>query len=765
MAVDVNLPAETTSFVDRKRELADARTLLTEGGVVTLIGVGGVGKTRLALRIADALHQRFPDGVYLVELGSLSSADLVPRAVAAVFGMVDAAEDATGALIECVRGKHLLLVMDSCEHVTPACAELLSTVLEAAPRVHVLATSRIPLGISGEHVLRVFPFDVPGVDGLISARELDAVTLFADRAAAASGFQLSKDNWSVVVRLCQKLDGIPLAIELAVGWLRALAPEQMLSRLDDTFHLWGKEGKEAFHGQRSLTPVIEWSYQLCSAQEQLFWGLFSVFAGEVSLATVEEVCSVRGLAAEDIVGLLTALVEHSIVSVRHREDGTRYRMLEVIRQRGRVRLRELGAETQLRIRHRDHYLRFAEQSRRDWLGGTGQAEVHRRVQRERQDLRAALEFCLSEPGEAMASLRLATALPHVWLYGGCPAEGRYWLERLLAVNQAPSRDRATALWILAFAAALLGQPTVASPLAKEAEAWALKHRDDTVLGYARLVLGGCAFLTGDFVGAAALFQEIRNVQQASGNYDSAFYLSQFTVAQAEIWSGQPMAGIKRAERALDFCDTTGEQWARTHLYYCLGLGHWILRRDLRTAEICLLRAVRNAEPFHDVIGVALVLEILTSVTAALGRYERAAELLGVNTKVWPLLGGAPQMNLQRLIDTHRENEREVREALGSAFDDAFARGRTAAVTFGHVVAYVLDGARGIGGVHAGSTLTQREWQVAGLVAERLTNQEIADQLAISRRTAETHVDRILRKLGLTSRTQLAMWMDLHRHDS
>jgi non-specific serine/threonine protein kinase len=312
----------------------------------------------------------------------------------------------------------------------------------------------------------------------------------------------------------------------------------------------------------------------------------------------------------------------------------------------------------------------------------------------------------------------------------------------------------------------MGAPLVALPLAQEAEAWATEHGDGVILGHARLVLGGCAFVSGDFDLAGRLFQDMADRQRASGSYHSASFMSYFTVGQAEIWSGRPAAGIEIAEKGFALCEASGEQWARTHLDYCLGLGHWV-SGDWSAAEAHLLRGLRNAALFHDAIAVALHLEILTSVVVATGRHERAAELFGVKSKVWPLTGGEPQMSFQRLIDAHRESERVTREALGPAFDAAFDRGARAAATLRRALAYALGDplvdadkhpARG-----AKTPLTGRERQVAELVAEGMTNQEIAGRLVIALRTAETHVDRVLRKLGFTSRTQLAEWILRERH--
>jgi non-specific serine/threonine protein kinase len=479
-----------------------------------------------------------------------------------------------------------------------------------------------------------------------------------------------------------------------------------------------------------------------------------VFAGGFDLPAAVVVCSGAGIAPGAVPDLVAGLVDKSILT----PDGTRYRMLETIRQYGWHRAADIHPE--LRIRHRDHYLEFALRGERDWLLGTEQHAVFTRTRAEQANLRAALEFCLTTPGEAATGLRLGAALPYHWLFSGWVAEGRYWLGRALEQNPEPSRDRATALWITSYALCLMGFYDAGLPFAREAEEWALAADDEVVLGYARLVLGGCAFLGGEFDRATELFQDIADRQQRSGHYTSALFLSYLTVGQSEVWGGRPDVGISVASHALALCEQTGEYWARTHLYYCLGLGYW-KKSDWHAAEECLRRGLRIAEAFNDVIAVAQQLEILTAVVAAAGRCERAAELLGVGSRVWPLAGGEPYLSFQAMIDTHHASERATRLSLGPLYDQAFARGVAQAATVSQAVAYIL----GDPVVVERSVLTEREHQVADLVARGLTNREIAAQLVISPRTAETHVNRVLGKLGLTSRTQLAARLAEDRHDA
>jgi non-specific serine/threonine protein kinase len=659
-------------------------------------------------------------------------------------------------------------VLDNCEHIIDACADLVGTVLDATPDVRMLVTSRHALGVDGEQVFRVRPLSVPEVPDLAAAVGLDAVALFADRAAAASRFRVDRSNWHNVVQLCRRLDGIPLAIELAVVWLRVLALEQVLSRLDDRFRLLARGNRTAPIRQQTLAGAIDWSYNLCLPAERLLWARVSVFRGGFDLAAAETVCSGDGIGRDDVPGLVAALAENSVLTPEHAVDRTRYRMLETIRQYGWDQLRDAGTGTAMRTRHRDHYLAFAERGASDWQLGAEQPAVYAGTQLEEANLRAALEFCFTTPGEAAAGLRLAVALPQHWLFGGRLSEGRYWLGQALEQNPEPSRDRASALWMFAYSATIMGYHQDGSAFAHECEAWALRNDDEVVLGFARLVLGGSAFIVGDFDRATELFQDIADRQHRSGEYTSALFLSYFTVAQSAVWAGRPEVGIEVAERGLALCGTTGEKWARTHLYHCLGLGLWATGQWER-AERSLREGVRIAEAFHEVVGVGHNLGILVSVVKARGRFEEAAELLGVATKVWPLAGGKPYMNFQTMIDIHEGNERDVRAALGAAvYDEAFSRGVERATTLRNAVACVLGDRNAPEEperlADPGRSLTSREQEVAGLVAEGLSNREIADRLVISQRTAETHVNRVLGKFGFTSRTQLAARMAEDRHD-
>ena len=335
------LPAELTSFVGRRRELSETRRLLASSRMLTLTGVGGVGKTRLALRMAAEVRRTFPDGVWFVELAALHDAQLVPHTVANTLELRQVSADPAGDLAAYLERRRLLVVLDNCEHLTDACAMLASKLLAAAPGLRILATSRHVLGVEGEQILAVPPLStrtarVEAGD----AAHYESVRLFLDRAAAvAPDFEVGDGNRDAVVELCRRLDGIPLAIELAAVWLRTLSPVQILDRLEDRFRLL-TSGRSAAPRHQALDATVGWSYELCSPAEQLLWARLSVFSGGFDLEAAEEVCSGEGIPTADVLNLIASLVNKSIVIRIQATSHTTawYQMLETIRQYGEERL-------------------------------------------------------------------------------------------------------------------------------------------------------------------------------------------------------------------------------------------------------------------------------------------------------------------------------------------------------------------------------------------------------------------------------------------
>ncbi|MCE7002205.1 NB-ARC domain-containing protein [Kibdelosporangium philippinense] len=362
------LPAESTSFVGRREELAQARDLLTAGRLLTLIGPGGVGKTRLALRAARTVMRAFSDGAHVVQLEELRDPGLLPQTVAAELGLRDVGPEPMARVVEFLRDRSLLLVMDNCEHLVRPCGQLVSRVLTAAAGVRVLATSRDVLRVYGEHLLAVRPLPVPEPSATRVADADDAVTLLAHRAAAVDpGFEVGPANLAVVTAICQLLEGIPLAIELVAARVRTLSVEHILRRLDDRFELLrnGHSGRPS--RQRTLLAAVEWSHELCSPAEQAMWARLSVFRGGFTLDAAEAVAGEVSLADEPL-DVVHSLMDKSILICEDNGSLVRYRMLETLREFGMAKLVEAGEKPVFRRRHQHYFLGVAERFAEDWTG-------------------------------------------------------------------------------------------------------------------------------------------------------------------------------------------------------------------------------------------------------------------------------------------------------------------------------------------------------------------------------------------------------------
>ncbi len=457
-AFDNNLPRQLTGFVGRKHEIEEVRRLLSSSRLLTLTGAGGVGKTRLALRVAEEMLEEYRDGVWLVDLAALSDPALVTQTVASAVGIREMpGRPLLATLLDSLERKRHLLILDNCEHLVSACAHFAEAVLRRCPEVRILATSREPLAVSGETTWIVPPLSFPDVRRLPPPERLgeyEAVRLFLERTVAIRPtFALNRDNTPAVAVVCQRLDGMPLAIELAAARMNVLTAEQIAARLDDRFHLLTGRSRTVLQRHQTLRGAIDWSYDLLSQRERLLLQRLSVFAGGWTLEGAEGVCSGNGLDEPDVLDALTQLAFQSLTLIDEHPGSVRYRFLETVRQYGRDRLRESGEEEAARRRHRDWYLAFVERAERE-LEGSQQTAWFETVEAEHDNLRAALEWSV-ERGETAAALRMATSLGHFWFVHGYMAEGRKWLETALAGPgdvPAPLRAKAlrTAGWLAVF---------------------------------------------------------------------------------------------------------------------------------------------------------------------------------------------------------------------------------------------------------------------------------------------------------------------------
>ncbi|MEV1069582.1 LuxR C-terminal-related transcriptional regulator [Streptomyces sp. NPDC050263] len=741
-----NLPAAFTTFVGRRSDIAEIRRILGSARLLTLTGVGGVGKTRLALEAASASRKAFPDGTWLVDLAPLREPSSVASAAATAVGIADLGVRPTlDQLAGHLAGRRALIVLDNCEHLVEACAELAGRLLSAGPELHILATSRQTLGIAGEHVLIVSPLSVPD----------EAVELLRDRATALRpGFRITDANWDAVTRLCEGLDGLPLAIELAASRLRTLTVEQAADRLEDRFTLLTGGSRTARPHQRTLRALIDWSYELCGPAERLLWSRLSVFTGSFALDAAEEVCAGEGVPRHEVLDLLDRLVSQSVVLTTDYEGLPRYRLLETIRRYGRERLAESGEEEHLLRRHRDFYLTLASHIADHWYG-PGQENALARLRAEHANLLVALD-CAGDP---QATLALAAALRFHWCAGGFLGEGRRRLDRALKAAPEPTPARARALWAAAWVALLQGDHSTADEWL--AEAGELGERlDDPVVGaYVTGLRGSSALFQGRLEEAESLFEHAIATHPADdGGAVAVFVLFQLAATRTHL--RKPHAA-ETGGRAVVLAAAHGERWGRAHALWALGYDAWA--RGDREACMALTRAGLEIERgFNDYIATALMLELLAWATASSGEYERAGGLLGAVRGLWQDIGTDISAFGPQMAEYHVRCEESVLGALGRA-----AHERALTVGGAHdSPARAVDHALSTDGdsdpepaapATALSPLTRRERDVAALVAKGMSNRQIAAALVLSRRTVDGHVENIRAKLGFGSRAQIAGW--------
>ncbi len=462
-----NLPAEPNSFVGRERDLGDLALLLKTVRALTLCGPGGIGKTRLATRLGWQLAGEFPDGVWLIELADTSDAALAPRRVANALGVVEEADrPAVATLVDALRGRQLLLILDTCEHVVDAIADLVRELIAGCPQLRLVATSREPLRVRGETVWRVPPLSLTGpaltslpLPAASGQAELDAaagheaVRLFIDRAAALRpGFALTAHNGPQILQLCRTLDGVPLAIELAAARVRALSVEQISARIGDRFRLLASGDRTAPPRQQTLQAAVDWSYELLTPDEQVLLRRLSVFAGW-SLEMAERVCADDQIGVDQVLDLLAALIDKSLVALEEEVAGdARYRLLDTIREYASARLAAAGEREEFRRRHRDYLLHLIETVVgkafvRDGLSWSQQVEIYHQIASDQANLRAALGYSL-DTADAGAGLRLCCALRSPWVVQGDVTEGLGWFARFLVLDvRVPARVRIRALML------------------------------------------------------------------------------------------------------------------------------------------------------------------------------------------------------------------------------------------------------------------------------------------------------------------------------
>ncbi|MBL1078462.1 LuxR family transcriptional regulator [Nocardia sp. 2] len=752
-----NLPAEVTSFVGRRDELATAKRLLPTTRVLTLLGPGGMGKTRLSRQIGQVVARAFPDGVWLVELADVLDPNLVTLSVAETLNLRDESTAPLPRLTEFLADKRLLLILDNCEHLIEACAALVGRIIATTPDVRVLATSREVLGIPGEQVMPVPPLTVP--DAHVGT-ESDALQLLTERATAANpAFQTTPANRAALAEICRRLEGMPLALELAALRLRMFTPEQILDRLDDTMGLLSAGPRTAPQRQQTIEGAIRWSYDLCTPAEQLLWEQLSVFAGGFDIEAAETICELGG---GSLIDALTGLVDKSVVMLRFDGDTARYSMLEPIRQFAADRLTERGDEYAVRSRHREYYRQLALRGQTAYWTSDDVAWF-RDLSREHANLRAALRSGLDD--DPLATMETVSVLRPFWEHHRFLSEGYRWLSDSLDRNPEPTLARARALSSAASLAALLGDRELAAQRVTACLELIDALGETDIMPEVALDRALLAFTEDDRASALELARI--GIELAREHGQNAIEMDSHAFA---FMCAHLMEAPDRTQLAQEFLALTtasGSHLLGGLALWTMGLDHWRLG-DLDAATDYHSHAIEKLALFERCVWLSSAFEGLAWTVSARGDFDRAARLLGAAESL--------QRSTIRLAHTITvavgDKERtKVRDALGEeAFRTAFGAG--ANLPLEEAIDYALGRStappapapapaapKPLPRKASGelSVLTRREKDVARLVAAGHSNKRIAADLVISVRTAETHVEHILTKLGFTSRTQVAAW--------
>jgi non-specific serine/threonine protein kinase len=792
-----NMPEPLTTLIGRDDDRRGVAELVREQRIVTLVGVGGVGKTRLALAAARAAVAEFADGVWLVELGAQSDGSLVPVTVASAVGTaLDRDQPPLDALVAALGSRQLLVVLDNCEHLVAACAEVVQRVAGACPRVHIMATSREPLAVAGEVVWPVAPLDIPALDGarppLQQLTDTASVRLFIERARAARpDFAVTPHNAAAVARICDRLDGLPLALELAAARIRVLSPEQLAERIDERFELLVGGPRSSPARQQTLEAAVMWSYDLLDEHDRRLFERLSVFAGGFSLDGAESVGGSDDRAM--VLDGLARLVNSSMLMVRDVDGERRFAMLETLRDFGRRRLRERSDHDEMHRRLAHWALALAEKAERA-LRGPDQARWLRWAELEHGNIRSALAWAL-ETGDTDTALGLTGSLWWSWLLHDRWIETEDWLDRALASARDAKRT-------IALARTLHGAGTTAAFRGKYARAQ--KYLDESValaheLGDLELVLAGhSAFaLLRQFQGdIEAAQQHVHSMLQLAEQLDRPWYAARAAefIASRSLQRGDLSEAANHLTQAVQLARDAGDQWnlamllshlgdlermRGTHpraaplyeesirLFERLGLPAdpsrvhnlayvALAQRQTARAESRFREALDAFRRLGDPRGAADCVIGLGCVRAAERRPLEAARLFGAGDAALAALGSTVWPS------NRADYQHWMRIARGALGEQAWHTEYTTGGVLG--LEGVLEGATLINDVAANRTsrvrdaatgLARREREVAQLAAQGLSNRRIAETLVIAEKTAANHLQSALEKLDVHSRSQLA----------
>ena len=750
-----NLPAEATTFVGRRRELGEIRKKLTTARLVSLVGPGGVGKTRLAVRVGTDLARGFADGAWLVELGEITEAALVPDAVLAALDLRDqAGAKPMEILVAHLRRRQLLLLVDNCEHLVEAAAQLVTEILRAAPDVRVITTTREPLQVPGEYVVPVPPLELPPIDGaapLVQIQQNEAIMLFTERGAAASGtFELTTSNQAAVVSICRRLDGVPLAIELAAVRTRVLSVDQILDRLSDRFALLTGGSRAALPRHQTLRMAIDWSFDQLTEAEQVLLRRLCIFAAHFTLDDVAGVCIPEDTAGSEALDLLASLVDKSLVTTEDVRGTVCYRLHETMREYARLKLHEADEEDLLRERCLEHYrltcLRSADEARYHLVEWMAWAEL------EIDNLRAMLHQCIGREDLARG-LDIAASMRYYWITHGT-TEAVRWLDQLLPAADASALTMVRAYYLRGWLSMLQGDPAAGRPWIARAVATARQAGQQALLSQSLSMGATTAAVAGDPEAARRYLDEADAITRGLDDFPATIELVLSQSVHA-IFQGDLEAVRALSVEGVTLSREAGDLYQLENMFRNLGVAGMV-SGDLHAANSWFVEALRVARRIDNRLGQYWGLSAAGWYAANGGRARAAAQLLGAAEALCTQTGATLGTPTTRFV---AEAKQLAREALGAgAFDAEFETGqhlsREVALRLALGEAAPLDAS--VSERFAAGPLAKRELEVAQLVAEGLSNKQIGVRLFVSEATVASHMRHIMDKLGVNSRSQIAV---------
>jgi predicted ATPase/DNA-binding CsgD family transcriptional regulator len=752
-----NLPAESTTFVGRRRKLGEIRTKLATARLVSLVGPGGVGKTRLGLRVGSDLARGFADGAWFVELAEVRDPDLVPNAVLAALDLRDqTAARPVEILAAYLQARRLLLVLDNCEHVLAAAGHVVAEILRAAPNVRVIATSREPLQVSGEQVIPVAPLELPqagGTEPLAHVRQNEAIALFAERAAAASGaFEVTVDNQATVVALCRRLDGLPLAIELAAVRTRVLSVEQILERLSDRFALLTGGDRAALPRHQTLRTAIDWSFDLLTEPEQILLRRLCVFAGRFTLDDVEGVCASDEIVVTGTLDLVASLVDKSLVTKEEVQGTACYRLHETMREYAILKLQAAREEDLIAERCLKFYRQVCLQSAE---GGRYQlVEWLRWAELEIDNIRAMLHQCIAR-GDRARGLDIAASMRYYWLTHGT-TEAIGWLDQLLEAEDPSPETLVQACYLRGWLSLIQADPPTSRPWLARAVATAREAGQLALLCESLSMAVTADHLSQDEAAAKLHLDEAEAVGRTLKTYPGTTELLQARAIHA-MFKGDLETVRAASAEGVDLSRAAGDVYQLEAMLRNLATAS-MMSGDLAAANSSFMEALQHARRVDNRLTQIYGLAAAGWYAGSSGQARAAARLLGAAEAL--ATQSAADISGPSVAYVARAREAAV-AALGAAtFDAEFTAGkrlsREEAVRLAVGESEIGDGV--VVDATTAGPLARRELEVSKLIAEGLTNKQIGAQLFISERTVASHVRSIMDKLGFNNRAQIAVWM-------